>query len=266
MRLYNRNHERIISMGVRSAELTKYAANAMLATKISFMNELSMIAEQLGADIEDVRQGIGSDSRIGFSFIYPGCGYGGSCFPKDVKALLRSANKADCNAQLIEAVDAVNSRQRQVLFNKLHQHFKGDLGNKTIAVWGLAFKPNTDDMREAPSCVLIESLLQAGANIQAYDPVAMAEASRLFGSRKGFKLADNQYDALIEADVLILVTEWQCFRCPDFDQISKNLRQPVIVDGRNIYDPVALTELGFHYYGIGRIVHAIRGVANQHCA
>ncbi|MCH9699380.1 MAG: nucleotide sugar dehydrogenase, partial [Gammaproteobacteria bacterium] len=266
---FNRNHERIISMGVRSAELTKYAANAMLATKISFMNELSMIAEQMDADIEDVRQGIGSDSRIGFSFIYPGCGYGGSCFPKDVKALIRSADEAGSPARLISAVDAVNSQQHQVLFNKLHQHFNSDLNNKTIAIWGLAFKPNTDDMRESPSCVLIRALLQAGASIQAYDPVAMPEAARLFGSRKGFRLADKQYDALVQADALVLVTEWQVFRSPDFNRIKNTLKQPVIVDGRNIYDPLALTEAGFSYYGIGRAVPTtpvISVVASRDCA
>jgi UDPglucose 6-dehydrogenase len=266
---FNRNHERVISMGIRSAELTKYAANAMLATKISFMNELSMIAEQMDADIEDVRQGIGSDSRIGFSFIYPGCGYGGSCFPKDVKALIRSANEAGSPTRLISAVDEVNTQQRQVPFNKLHQHFKGSLKDKTIAVWGLSFKPNTDDMRESPSCVLIRALLQAGASIQAYDPIAMREAARLFGSRNGFRLVDKQYDALVQADALVLLTEWQVFRSPDFNRIKNTLKQPVIVDGRNIYDPLALTEAGFSYYGIGRAVPAVPAlslVASRDCA
>jgi len=249
---FNRNHDRVVAMDIRSAELTKYAANAMLATKISFMNELSNLAERLGADIEAVRMGIGSDSRIGFSFIYPGCGYGGSCFPKDVKALERTANEVDYSADLLRAVESVNSRQKELLFNKIHSHFAGDLNGKTIAIWGLAFKPNTDDMRDAPSRVLMEALWKAGVTVQAHDPVAMDEAIRIYGKREDLILAQTPEDALQGADALVVVTEWQVFRSPNFDRIKEMLSNPVIFDGRNVYSPTAMEGAGFTYYGIGR--------------
>lgn len=249
---FNRNHDRIIAMDVRSAELTKYAANAMLATKISFMNEMANIAERLGADIEKVRQGIGSDSRIGYSFIYPGCGYGGSCFPKDVSALQRTAHINGYSPSLLSAVEEVNHKQKQVLFQKISNHFRGELSGKTIAIWGLSFKPNTDDMRDAPSRVLMEALWQAGAKVNAYDPVAMEEAERIYGKRADLVLAESAMAALKDADALAIVTEWQVFRSPDFQQLKSWLRNPIIFDGRNIYDPSTLREKGFTYYGIGR--------------
>jgi len=249
---FNRNHDRLIAMDIRSAELTKYAANAMLATKISFMNELANLAERLGADIENVRIGIGSDPRIGYNFIYPGCGYGGSCFPKDVTALERTARAVDYDAKLLSAVEAVNDQQKNRLFEKLHKHFNGDLSNKTFALWGLAFKPNTDDMREAPSRVLMEQLWQQGANVQAFDPQAVEEAKRIYGERPDLKLCDEPYDTLDNADALIIVTEWSTFRSPDFEKIKASLNSPVIIDGRNIYDPKYVTQQGFAYYGIGR--------------
>lgn len=249
---FNRNHDRILVMDVKSAELTKYAANAMLATKISFMNELATLAEHLGADIEQVRQGIGADSRIGYSFIYPGCGYGGSCFPKDVSALERMAHEVGYNASLLEAVEAVNHKQKQRLFEKINRHFKADLQGKTIALWGLAFKPNTDDMREAPSRVLMEALWEAGAKVQAYDPVAMPETQRIYGQRDDLLLTKTAEEALKNADALALVTEWRAFQSPDFDAALKLMAQAVIFDGRNIYDPPMLTNMGFRYYGIGR--------------
>jgi UDPglucose 6-dehydrogenase len=249
---FNRNHDRLIAMDIRSAELTKYAANAMLATKISFMNELSNLAERLGADIEQVRHGIGADSRIGYAFIYPGCGYGGSCFPKDVSALERTAHEVGYEAQLLTAVEAVNARQKQVLFNKINSHFKGDLKGKTFALWGLAFKPNTDDMREAPSRVLMETLWQAGAKVRAYDPEAMEECRRIYGERDDLIYCENQEQTLAGADALAVVTEWQLFRSPDFDKLKQTLNQPVIFDGRNIYDPDHLKRSGFAYYAIGR--------------
>ncbi|TNF91288.1 MAG: UDP-glucose/GDP-mannose dehydrogenase family protein [Gammaproteobacteria bacterium] len=249
---FNRNHDRLVAMDVRSAELTKYAANAMLATKISFMNELANIAEKVGADIEHVRHGIGSDSRIGYSFIYPGCGYGGSCFPKDVSALERTANAAGFSAQLLEAVEAVNRGQKQKLFDKISQHFQGDLKGKTIALWGLAFKPNTDDMREAPSRVLMEALWQSGAKVRAYDPVAEHEARRIYGQRDDLVLCSAAEDVLKDADALALVTEWRVFQSPDFDKMKTLLKNPVIFDGRNFYDPEWLKDKGFVYYGIGR--------------
>ena len=249
---FNRNHDRLITMDIRSAELTKYAANAMLATKISFMNELANLAEQLGADIEQVRQGIGADSRIGYSFIYPGCGYGGSCFPKDVSALERTANEVGYQAQLLEAVEAVNRRQKQVLFRKILEHFQGNLQGKRIALWGLAFKPNTDDMRDAPSRVLMEALWEAGAEVVAFDPVAMDEARRIYGDRSDLVLVDTPEQALQDADALAVVTEWNIFRSPDFQALKESLAAPVIFDGRNIYDPAMLREQGFTYYGIGR--------------
>ncbi len=250
---FNRNHDRLLAMDIRSAELTKYAANAMLATKISFMNELSNMAERLGADIEQVRVGIGSDPRIGYQFIYPGAGYGGSCFPKDVKALERIARDIDYDARLLSAVEAVNDRQKRVLFDKISRHF-GDVRGKTIALWGLAFKPNTDDMREASSRVLMEALWQAGARVQAYDPVAMDECRRIYGERDDLTLAESAAAALAGADALVVITEWQEFRSPDFEQIRGRLREPVIFDGRNLYDPARLAALGFTYYAIGRPV------------
>jgi UDPglucose 6-dehydrogenase len=249
---FSRNHEKLILMDIPSAELTKYAANAMLATKISFMNELSNLAELCGADIEQVRLGMGSDPRIGFEFIYPGCGYGGSCFPKDVTALAKSAKQLDYHAELIHAVENVNNRQKQVLFNKIAQHFGNDLTGRTIAVWGLAFKPNTDDMREAPSRVLMEAVWAAGGRIRAYDPEAMEEARRIYGERPDLVLCDSAREAITGADALAVVTEWQEFRSPDFDFILEQMSEPVIFDGRNIYDPDNMASLGFTHYGIGR--------------
>jgi UDPglucose 6-dehydrogenase len=252
---FTRNRERLMVMDVRSAELTKYAANAMLATKISFINELAGIAEKVGADIEKVRQGIGSDSRIGYSFIYPGAGYGGSCFPKDVQALARTATSVGAGNQLLQAVELVNASQKRVLFDRLSSIFAGDLKAKTIAVWGLAFKPNTDDMREAPSRVLMENLWSAGARVQAYDPVAQAEARRLYPvecESGQLKLVSSSTAALEGADALVIVTEWQEFRSPDFDGIREALKHPVIVDGRNLYDPALVARHGLRYFAIGR--------------
>ncbi|MEW8692577.1 MAG: UDP-glucose/GDP-mannose dehydrogenase family protein [Candidatus Thiodiazotropha endolucinida] len=249
---FNRNHDRLIAMDIRSAELTKYAANAILATKISFMNELSNLAERLGADIEQVRHGIGADSRIGYHFIYPGCGYGGSCFPKDVNALERTAREVDYDAQLLTAVEAVNHRQKRVLFDKISRHYSGVLKGKTFALWGLSFKPNTDDMREASSRVLIEALWDAGAKVRAFDPEAMDECRRIYGEREDLVYCGDQESTLKGADALIVVTEWQVFRSPDFEQIKLALSEPVIFDGRNIYDPKRLKEAGFSYYAIGR--------------
>jgi UDPglucose 6-dehydrogenase len=239
-------------MDVRSSELTKYAANAMLATKISFMNELANIAERVGADIEKVRVGIGSDPRIGYSFIYPGAGYGGSCFPKDVQALERSARQVDYDAKLLGAVEAVNNAQKSVLVRKIRKHFDDRVKGLKVALWGLAFKPNTDDMRAAPSLVIIEELLAAGATVRAFDPVAMSEARRMLGNTKGFTLADSAYEALQGADALAIVTEWQEFRSPDFDRIREMLKNPVIFDGRNLYSPDVVKRMGLDYYGIGR--------------
>ncbi len=255
---FNRSHERIIAMDVRSAELTKYAANAMLATKISFMNELANLAEHLGADIEHVRNGIGADSRIGYHFIYPGCGYGGSCFPKDVKALERTAKELGYQAELIGAVERVNDRQKHVLFDKINKHYQGQLKGKTFALWGLSFKPKTDDMREAPSRVLIEALIDAGATVQAYDPEALAEAKRIYGNKAGLELCKSQTDALNNADALCIVTEWKNFWSPDFGQLKLNLKDAVVFDGRNLYEPKQLTAAGLTYYCIGRPVN--------HCA
>lgn len=249
---FNRSHDRIITMDVRSAELTKYAANAMLATKISFMNELANLAELLGADIEHVRNGIGSDSRIGYSFIYPGCGYGGSCFPKDVKALERTAKQMGYKAELLNAVENVNDRQKQVLFNKVTQHYDGDLQGKTFALWGLAFKPKTDDMREAPSRVLLEALIDAGATVNAFDPEAMDEARRIYGDKLGLNLVETAEEALEGANALCVVTEWKNFWSPDFELMKNTLKDAVIFDGRNLYQPELLKKLGFVYYGIGR--------------
>jgi UDPglucose 6-dehydrogenase len=249
---FTRNHDRLIVMDIRSSELTKYAANSMLATKISFMNELANIAERVGADIEKVRIGIGSDPRIGYSFIYPGTGYGGSCFPKDVQALIRSAHEVGHEPQILNAVEAVNGRQKEILFHKMQRHFSGALKGRTFALWGLAFKPNTDDMREAPAVTLIELLLNAGASVRAYDPVAAAEATRVLAGRAGFTLARSAYEAAQGADALAIVTEWQEFRSPDFDKLKEILKAPVIFDGRNLYDPATLARFGLTYYAIGR--------------
>jgi len=249
---FNRNHDRMILMDIRSAELTKYAANCMLATKISFMNEMSNLAEMLGADIEKVRQGIGSDSRIGYHFIYPGCGYGGSCFPKDVQALIRTAEHIGYQPKLLQAVEQVNYQQKYKLPAFIQRHFGDDLKGKTFALWGLSFKPNTDDMREASSRVLMEQLWAAGAKIKAYDPEAMNETQRIYGHREDLELMGTKESALHNADALIICTEWQNFRAPDFDVIKKALKEPVIFDGRNLFDPERLEKRGFTYYGIGR--------------
>jgi UDPglucose 6-dehydrogenase len=249
---FNRNHDRIIIMDPRSAEFTKYAANAMLAAKITLMNELANLAERVGADIEHVRVGIGSDPRIGYGFIYPGCGYGGSCFPKDVKALMATSKGVGYAAEMLRAIETVNSRQKHVLFDKIKRHFGGALAGKVIAVWGLAFKPNTDDMREASSRALIEDLWAAGCRVRAYDPVAREEAHRLFGDRSDLVLCASADEALAGADALAIVTEWREFRSPDFDAIKSRLRTPVIFDGRNLYDPSLLRRFGFKYFAIGR--------------
>ena len=249
---FNRSRDRMLVMDVRSAELTKYAANAMLAMKISFMNELANVAERMGADIENVRVGIGSDVRIGYEFIYPGCGYGGSCFPKDVRALAKAASTKGYDMKLLRAVDEVNAKQKRSLFEKIRAHYGGALTGKVIAIWGLAFKPNTDDMREAASRTLMESLWAAGASVRAFDPVARAEAARIYGERPDLVLCENAYDALVGADALAIVTEWREFRGPDFDVMKQSLREPVIFDGRNLYDPKQLRHRGIRYYAIGR--------------
>jgi len=249
---FTRNRERMIVMDIRSSELTKYAANAMLATKISFMNELANLAERMGADIEKVRLGIGSDPRIGYAFIYPGAGYGGSCFPKDVRALERSAHEYGYEARVLAAVEEANKRQKQVLFQKISTHFRGDLKGKVVALWGLAFKPNTDDMREAPSRALMEALWAAGASVRAYDPVAMTETRRIYGERDDLVLCESNEQALDGADVLAICTEWSEFRSPDFDTIRGKLKAPVIFDGRNLYEPEFVTGQGITYYAIGR--------------
>lgn len=249
---FNRNRDRIIVMDPRSAELTKYAANCMLATKISFMNEMAGLAERLGADIESVRQGIGSDPRIGYDFIYAGAGYGGSCFPKDVKALIRTAHENDFPPLIMAAVEARNDAQKEVLFQKIQRHFNGAVAGKTIAVWGLSFKPKTDDMREASSTVLMEALWRAGATVQAYDPKAMQEAQRLYGVRDDLTLCGTREAALKHADALVIVTEWQEFKAPDLDLIGDALSEKVIFDGRNLFSPERMARAGFAYYGIGR--------------
>jgi len=249
---FNRSHDRVIAMDIRSAELTKYAANAMLATKISFMNELANLAERLGADIENVRRGIGSDSRIGYSFIYPGCGYGGSCFPKDVKALERTAKEIGYHAELLNAVENVNNRQKHRLFEKISSHYQGNLKGKVFALWGLAFKPNTDDMRDAPSRVLLEALIEAGATVQAYDPEAIEEAQRIYGNKAGLSYSQSPVDALKGADALAIVTEWKQFRSPDFDLLNTSLTDKVIFDGRNMFEPAIVSRSGLQYYAIGR--------------
>lgn len=251
---FNRNRDKLLVMDVRSAELTKYAANAMLATKISFMNEMANLAEQLGANVEAVRRGIGSDPRIGYHFIYPGVGYGGSCFPKDVKALIHTAKEVQFDPLLLNAVEDRNAAQRNVLFDRINAFYNGQLQGKTIAVWGLAFKPNTDDMREAPSRNLLESLWAAGAKVQAYDPVAMKEARRIYGERADLQLVDSSLAAVQGADSLAIVTEWQIFRAPDFDLLAQTLSDKMIFDGRNLYEPALPASHGLGYVSIGRPV------------
>jgi UDPglucose 6-dehydrogenase len=249
---FNRNHEKLLCMDVRSSELTKYAANTMLATKISLMNELSNVADHVGADIEHVRNGIGSDPRIGYSFIYPGVGYGGSCFPKDVRALEYTAREHGYEPALLDAVEAVNNRQKNIPFRKLERHFEGAIAGRRIAVWGLSFKPNTDDLREAPSLNLIRSLLDAGATVRAHDPVANEEAGALFEGQAGFEVFEDPYQAAETADALVLVTEWRLYWAPDFDRLREAMNRPVILDGRNIWSPEVVRRRGFTYYGIGR--------------
>jgi UDPglucose 6-dehydrogenase len=249
---FNRNHDRLTVMDIKSAELTKYAANAMLATRISFMNELALLAEKIGADIEHVRHGIGSDPRIGYHFLYAGCGYGGSCFPKDVQAMQRSAVEYGCELKILNAVEAVNERQKKVLLNKIIGRFGDDLTGKNIALWGLAFKPNTNDMRDAPSRVLIKGLCAHGASVTAYDPVAMDETRRIFGEDPNLKLADTPMAALKGADALAIVTEWKEFRAPNFAAVKATLKTPVIFDGRNMYDPKDVRAAGLEYFAIGR--------------
>ena len=249
---FNRNHEKLLCMDVRSSELTKYAANAMLATKISLMNELSNLAARVGADIEHVRTGIGSDPRIGYAFIYPGAGYGGSCFPKDVRALERTASVHGYDAELLRAVEAVNNRQKRLVFDLLQRHFEGRLTGLTVALWGLSFKPNTDDMREAPSLDFLAAALDAGARIHAHDPQAADEARRLLAGREGFEVFADPYEAAAGADALVLITEWRLYWAPEFDRLRREMKQPVIVDGRNIWSPAVVRRRGFSYYAIGR--------------
>ena len=249
---FNRSHDRMIFMDIRSAELTKYAANSMLATKISFMNEIANLSERLGADIENVRRGIGSDPRIGYHFIYPGCGYGGSCFPKDVQALTRTARDCEYESKLLNAVEAVNSAQKYVLFDKISHFFNGDLKDKVVALWGLAFKPNTDDMREASSRTLMQQLWKAGAKVQAFDPEAMEETQRIFGDQPGLTLCGTKEQAMRGADVLAICTEWKEFRSPDFEAIASALSSKAVFDGRNLYEPEMLERHGMTYYAIGR--------------
>ncbi|PYY72534.1 UDP-glucose 6-dehydrogenase [Pseudomonas jessenii] len=249
---FNRNHEKIIVMDVRSAELTKYAANCMLATKISFMNEIAGLSEILGADIEMVRKGIGSDPRIGYHFIYAGSGYGGSCFPKDVQALIQTSNQLDFDAKLLKSVEARNGEQKKVLFNKIFKYFNGDIEGKVFSLWGLSFKPNTDDMRDAPSRVLMESLWKHGAIVQAFDPVAMEETQRIYGNRNDLSLCGTKEGALKGSDALVIITEWQAFKAPDFEVVKQQLSQPVVFDGRNLFDPIKMAGNGIEYFSIGR--------------
>jgi UDPglucose 6-dehydrogenase len=249
---FNRNHDKIIVMDVRSAELTKYAANCMLATKISFMNEIAGLAEKLGADVEMVRQGIGSDPRIGYAFIYPGAGYGGSCFPKDVKALIATAREAGFEPGVLQAVEDRNEAQKSVIVDKIRRHYGGELAGRTFALWGLSFKPMTDDMREAASRVVMEALWAEGARVQAYDPEAMEEAQRNYGDRADLMLCGTKEACLREADALVIMTEWQVFRAPDFDLIRERLKEAVVFDGRNLYDPARMARKGIAYYAIGR--------------
>jgi UDPglucose 6-dehydrogenase len=250
---FQRSHERLLVMDIRSAELTKYAANAMLATRISFMNELALLSERLGADIEEVRRGIGSDPRIGYQFLYPGCGYGGSCFPKDVRALQHTAQVSGMDLRILAAVEAVNDSQKQVLVEKISARFGPDLSDRHFAIWGLAFKPNTDDMREAPSRTIIEGLLLRGASVRAYDPVAMPEARKIYHDQPRVQFASSPADALRDADALAIVTEWKEFRSPDFSAIKAALKQPIIYDGRNLYEPATVREAGIEYFGLGRM-------------
>jgi UDPglucose 6-dehydrogenase len=263
---FNRHHERTFYMDVRSAELTKYAANAMLATRISFMNELANLAEQVGADIEHVRQGIGSDSRIGYGFLYAGIGYGGSCFPKDIQALIKTGQEFQQDLKILQSVEAANEIQKSTLVNKIIDRYGSDLSGKTFAMWGLAFKPNTDDMREAPSRVIIQELVKRGASIQAYDPVASKEAQYCFEldfkndvqSLKKVNCGETMQSVLKQADALIIVTEWKAFRSPDFTLLKQALKDPIIFDGRNLYEPEEMRLAGFEYYGIGRTTHSLR--------
>jgi UDPglucose 6-dehydrogenase len=249
---FNRSHDRIVAMDIPSAELTKYAANAMLATKISFMNEIANIAERVGADIEHVRQGIGSDHRIGFQFIYPGCGYGGSCFPKDVQALSRTAQAIGYDSKILDAVEATNYLQKEKLFEKISKFYGGDIKGKVFALWGLAFKPRTDDMREAPSRTLLERLIAEGASVRAYDPVAMDEARHIYGDKAGLEYCETADEALEGADALAIVTEWKNFWSPDFNNLADQLADKAIFDGRNLYDPATVKPFGLRYFGIGR--------------
>lgn len=249
---FNRNHDRMMFMDLRSAELTKYAANCMLATKISFINQIAELAEHLGADIESVRQGIGADSRIGYDFIYAGCGYGGSCFPKDMRALIHSAEAANCSSDLLQAVEAINQRQKHKLFERVNAYYKGDLRGKTFALWGLAFKPNTDDMRDAPSRVLMEALFEAGAHVRAFDPEAMQQTQLIYGEQAQLHLMGTPEAALSGADALIICTEWQQFKAPDFEMLERRLKAPLIFDGRNLYDAERMKLKGFTYFPIGR--------------
>jgi UDPglucose 6-dehydrogenase len=249
---FQRNHERLQVMDIRSAELTKYAANAMLATRISFMNELALLAERLGADIEHVRIGIGSDPRIGYHFLYPGAGYGGSCFPKDVVALIRTGQEHGVDLKVVRAVEEANDRQKGVLADKVARRFGEDLKGKRFALWGLAFKPNTDDMREAPARVIIEALVKRGAQVVAFDPVAMPEAKHIYGKEKAVSFVDNAMDAVKGADALVIITEWKAFRSPDFEAVKAALKSPVIFDGRNLYEPEVVRSYGLEYYPIGR--------------
>lgn len=249
---FNRNRDKIIHMDVRSAELTKYAANVMLAARISLMNELANIAEIVGADVEQIRRGVGADPRIGHDFIYPGCGYGGSCFPKDVQALIHMADTNGYTPEMVRSVASVNLRQKRVLFEKLSDYFKGNLNGRTVALWGLAFKPNTNDMREAPSRTILEQVWAAGATVRAYDPEAKTEAQRLYGDRAELVLCDSRDEVLVDADALIVVTEWNEFRSPNFETIKNKLKNPAIFDGRNLYDPIVMKRLGIDYYSVGR--------------
>ncbi len=260
---FQRSHHKLIVMDIRSAELTKYAANAMLATRISFMNEMALLAERLGADIEQVRQGIGSDPRIGFSFLYAGCGYGGSCFPKDVQAVIRTASRVGQDLHVLTAVESANERQKMVLVEKIVRRFGESLDGRRFALWGLAFKPNTDDMREAPSRVIVAELLKRGATVVAYDPVAMHEAERAFGSQPGLSFADSATGALAHADALVIVTEWKEFRSPDFELICRSLRQPVVFDGRNLYEASLPEAAGIEYHAIGRLTVAAAAAREQ---
>ena len=259
---FMRNHDKLIVMDLRSAEFTKYAANAMLATRISFMNELARLSDAVGADIENVRKGIGSDPRIGTHFLYPGTGYGGSCFPKDVKALIRTGRDHGVTLRVLDAVERANDQQKQILVERVVQRFGDDLAGRTFAIWGLAFKPNTDDMREAPSLVIMAELLRRGARIRAYDPVAMAEARRILGHDSGVELVDTASAALSGADALLIVTEWREFRTPDFDAIKAALKQTLILDGRNLYEPELMVALGIDYVGVGRSAQLHEGAAS----